>query len=370
MSADGTSLPSFQDFVLATKAHKITPSTEILNDAAKRSYFLARMLKGRGNDEVVQTGSKIIDHIQLTKMNNAGFYRPNQNLQPRGVDTLTAVTCPWRFHQGNYAWTEQQVKLQLAAGGSVVDIYTKLKTSWEQAAELDIWDTMEAALWNTPSVNDMEADGGLLPYSIPTFITSDGLAPAGFTTVSSIDPSVTPNWRNQTDTFSWAGRGTNDAMYQSFDRMWRNLRWKKIKGLTDKTGAQSTDWDKVVIATTMEGLNGYIGQNRAANDRLRNNPKRNEDGGFLAYGDDPTFNNIAIEDVEQLGNVTTAGQPPFYWANMEFLFPVYHGDTYMEEVGPIRGSINQPFSWAVYKNTYLNLFCRSRKRQGMIQTSA
>ena len=80
--------------MLATRAHKITPTTEILNEAAKRTYLLARMLKGRGNDEVVQTGSKIIDQIQLKKMANAGFYRPNQNLQPRGVDTLTPDRVP------------------------------------------------------------------------------------------------------------------------------------------------------------------------------------------------------------------------------------------------------------------------------------
>src|SRR5690606_4410635 len=100
--ADGTPLVSFEDFVLATKAHKITPTTEILNECARRTYLLQLMLKGRGNEEVVQTGSKIIDQIQLRKMQNAGFYKPNENLQPRGVDTLTQVTAPWRFHQGNY----------------------------------------------------------------------------------------------------------------------------------------------------------------------------------------------------------------------------------------------------------------------------
>jgi hypothetical protein len=369
VSADGTPLPSFADFVLATKAHKITPTTDILNESAKRSYFLARMLKGRGNDEVVQTGSKIIDQIQLRKMNNAGFYRPNQNLQPRGVDTLATISCPWRFHQSNYGWAEQQIVLQLAAGGNPADVYTRLKTSWEQACFLDAWDTMEEALWNTPDSAEMEADGGLLPYSIPAFVTSDGLAPSGFSTVSGQDPSTEVNWRNQTDTFVWANRATNDVMYQAFDRMWRKMRWKSIKGMNSQTGSPSTNWDKVVIATTTEGLNGYIGVNRSANDRLRQDNRRGNDAGFMAYGDDPTFNNVPLEDVEQLDATTTAGVPPFFWLNFDYLFPVYHGDKYMEEVGPIRGSINQPFSFAVYKQTYMNLFCRSRKRLGKIQTT-
>lgn len=363
MSADGTSLPDFVDFVTATKAHKITPTTEILNECAKKTYLLALMLKGRGNDEVVQSGSKIIDQIQLRKMNNAGFYRPNQNLQPRGVDTLTQVECPWRFHQGNYGWTDEQVRLNMAAGGSAVDVYTRLKNSWEQACVVDIWETMEEALWNTPDNAEMEAAGGLLPYSIPTFITNDGLAPSGFTTVSGANPTTLTRWRNQFETLSWAGRATNDALYVAFDKMWRKLRWKKIRGFNKETGSPGTDFDKVKIVTNSEGINGYLALNRNANDRLR----RPNDAG---YGDDPTFNNIEITEVERLDETATAGQPPFYWLNLEYLFPVYHSDEFMKEMDPIRGSVNQPFSWAVYKRSFMNLFCRSRARQGKIFTSA
>jgi hypothetical protein len=372
MSLDGTSLPEFADFVLATKAHKITPTTEILNECAKRSYFLALMLKGRGEDEVVQSGSKIIDQIQLKKMANAGFYRPNQNLNPRGVDTLTQVEAPWRFHQGNYGWTNEQVRLQLAAGGNPVDVYTRLKSAWEQACQLDIWDSMESALWATPDTNEMEASGGLNPYSIPTFLTSDGLAPAGFTTVSQINPTTETRWRNQTGTFSWAGRATERRALHDFDAMWRKLRWKRISGFNSKVGSPGTDFDRVKIVTNQEGVNGYLALNRSANDRLRAPSRGRTDAGWGT--DDASFNNIEIIDVEELdsGNsaTVTAGQPPFYWLHLDYLFPVYHATTFMEEVGPLRGSTNQPFSWAVYKNTYYNLFCRSRRRQGMVAPTA
>lgn len=372
MSLDGTALPDFADFVLATKAHKITPTTEILNECAKRTYFVALMLKGRGNDEIVQTGSKIIDQIQLKKMANAGFYRPNQNLQPRGVDTLTQIQAPWRFHQGNYGWTNEQVRLQLAAGGNPADIYTRLKTSWEQACHLDIWDSMESALWSTPDNAEMEAEGGLVPYSIPAFLTDDGLAPAGFTTVSGVNPTSESRWRNQFETLSWAARATDDALYVAFDKMWRKLRWKRIAGFNSQVGSPGTNFEKVKIVTNQEGVNGYLALNRAANDRLRAAPRGRMDAGWGT--DDATFNNIEIIDVEELdaGNsaTVTAGQPPFYWLHLDYLFPVYHSETFMEEVGPIRGSVNQPFSWAVYKNTYYNLFCRSRRRQGKVFTSA
>lgn len=365
----GTPLVSFQDFVLATKSHKITPTNEILNDAARRTYLLQMMLKGRGNDEVVQTGKNIIDQIQLSKHNSAGTYHPNESLQPRGMDTLTQVEAPWRFHQSNYAWTDHQVLLQLGnagIGGQVSDVYTKLKDTWEQGAFLDAWDSMEERLWATPDNSAMEAAAGKEPHSIRCFVTDDGLAPSGFTTVLGVNPTNQARWRNQVGTFDWSDRELNDAMYKAFDTMWRKLRWKKIRGFNNKAGSPSTDFEKVVIVTNGEGRDGYQAANRASNDRLRGTGSRNDAG----WGDTPKFNNIDIEDVEVLDEQETAGRPPFFWLNLEYLFPVYHGSRYMEEVGPIRGSINQPWSWAVYKDTWYNLFCRSRRRQGKINTTA
>ena len=66
---------------------------------------------------------------------------------------------------------------------------------------------------------------------------------------------------------------------------------------------------------------------------------------------------------------TSAGTPSFCWINLEFLFPVFHAEKYMAEDGPIRGSVNQPFSWAVLQHRIYNLFCRSRRRQGKIYTT-
>lgn len=366
MSLNGTALPDFADFMLATKPHKISPTTEILNDAARKCYLLARMLKGRGNHEVVQSGQYIMDHVQLKKQNNGGFYRPNQNLQPKGVDTLSEVRTFWRFYQNNYGWTEEQVTLALAkagAGGNAADVFTNLRTSWDQNCYTTSWDEMEEALWANPDAASMEAEGGEVPYSIKALVTNDGLAPAGFTTVCGQNPATLPNWRNQNETFDWSDRALNDAMYSAFDKMWRKLRWKRIPGFNAQAGSPATDWSKVIIVTNSEGVNGYLALNRAANDRLR---KPNDAG----YGDDATFNNIEIVDLEDDVVNFTAGAPEFFWLHLDYVFPVYHSEKYFQEVGPIRGSINQPFSHAIFKNTYYNLMLRSRKRLGKIWTTA
>lgn len=358
MSADGTSLLNFTDFVTATKPKKITPTTDILNDTAKNYYLLGDMLKGRGDEEIVQNGQKIIDMVRLSKHNAAGFYRPNQNLQPRGMDVLTTLTANWRFHQGNYAWTKEQVKLN---SGNAMDNWVRLLTAWRQAASQDAWDSLEDNLMATPSNDDMEADNGLRPYSILTFITEDGLAPAGFTTVMGVNPSTQANWRNQVVNYDATQLAT--SLYPAFDEMWQDLNWQGPSSVQE--WFTSTEWRKFKILTSKRGVLNYIDLNRASNDRLT---PMNDPG---TYNANPTYNSIPLKRIPTLDERydDQSLNPRYLWLDSRFLFPVFHSDVYMEEGDPIPGGINQPFSYAVYTNTYLNLFCRSRKRQGIIVPS-
>jgi hypothetical protein len=361
MSADGTSLPEFQDFVLATKPHKITPTGEILNDTAKNYYLIGDMLKGRGDEEVIQNGESIIDMVRLTTHNAAGFYKPNQNLQPRGMDVLTKLRAPWRFHQGNYAWTKEQVSLN---GGGSMDNWVRLASAWRQATRQDIWDSLEAAILAVPSNSEMEADGGTRPYSLMTFLTANGLAPSGFTTVMGVNPTTQANWRNQTEGYSKAALATQ--LYPSFDRMWHKLNWNGPA--SKEEWFSSTEWRKFKILSTLEGVVQYLDLNRANNDRLT---PVNDPGTFAA---NPTYNGIPIKRVPELETTLTAmgitAAAPYLWLDSRYIFPIFHSARYMEEGDPIAGGVNQPFSFAVYTNTYLNLFCRSRKRQGWIAGAA
>jgi hypothetical protein len=360
MSADGTSLVDFKDFVLATKPHKITPTSEVLNDTAKNYYLLGDMLKGRGDEEVVQNGSEIIDMVRLSTHNAAGFYKPNQNLQPRGMDILTKIKAPWRFHQGNYAWTKEQVTLN---GGGSMDNWVRLLTAWRQACHQDIWDSLENNLYAVPDNAEMEADGGTRPYSLMCFITDDGLAPAGFTTIQGVNPSTQANFRNQTESYSAAALAT--TIYPSFDRMWHKLNWNGPA--SKEEWFTSTEWRKFKILTTLNGIVQYLDTNRSNNDRLS---PSNDPGTYAA---NPTYNGIPLKRIPAFEDYCTAAgvtQPPYDWIDARFVFPVFHSDVYMDEGDPIAGGVNQPFSYATYTNTYLNLFCRSRKRLGRIKGTA
>lgn len=358
---DGTPLLNFADFVVATKPKKITPTTDILNDTAKNYYLLGDMLRGRGEEEVIQDGQKIIDMVRLTTHNAAGFYRPNQNLQPHGMDVLTKLECNWRFHQGNFAWTDEQVDLN---SGNSMDNWVRLLTAWRQAYTQDIWDDLENHLFAVPSNADMEAENGMSIYSLPTFITPDGMAPSGFTTIMGVNPSTNANWRNQTESYT-DGTKLATTLYPAFDRMWHKLNWQGPSSREE--WFTNTNFRKFKILTTLDGVVNYLNLNRANNDRL---VPMNDPGTFAA---NPTYNGIPIRRVPAFEDFCAAQSitiPPYMWVDCRFIFPVFHKNRYMEETDPIRGNVNTPFSWAVYKRTYVNLFCRSRKRHGWIKGEA
>lgn len=351
MSEDGTALTSFTDFVTATKPKKITPTTEILNDTARNYYLLGDMLKGRGDEEVVQNGQYIQDMVRLSKHNAAGFYKPNQNLQPRGMNILTTLKCYWRFHQGNYAWTDEQVDLN---GGNALDNWVRLITAWRQACQQDIWDSLEASLLADPDSTTEAADGESI-LSILAFITDDGLAPSGFTTVMGVNPATEANWRNQVETYTAATYAT--TINPAFDRMWFKLNWESPS--SSQEWFTNTEWRKFKIITDLNGITKYLDNNRNSNDRLT---PMNDPG---TYTSNPTYANIPLKRINTLDEKSWSNSK-YLWIDGRFIFPVFHTTRYMEELDPIRGSILQPFSWAVYTRTYLNLFCRSRKRQGII----
>jgi hypothetical protein len=126
----------------------------------------------------------------------------------------------------------------------------------------------------------------------------------------------------------------------------------------------------VKIVTNQEGVNGYLALNRSATTGSARRRARTDAG----WGtDDASFNNIEIIDVEELDAATRRPSPPVSrrsTGSPGLPLPGVPRDTFMEEVGPAARLDNQPFSWAVYKNTYYNLFCRSRRRQGMVAPTA
>lgn len=356
------SLSQFNDFVLATGAKVATSPDRIVNDATLNTYMLARMLKGRGAAQSVQSGAKIIDRVMLTDSGTAEFFSPNDDLDIQNVDNLVPIEIEWRFVADHFAYTEQEVTFN---SGDPQTYYKNLLKGKRQATATSMFNKMEAALWSQPSNSGMESDSGKLPYSIPAFITHNANgSPTGFSTVETLSAANNAGWRNQRETYDPSNLSDpQTGIMHAMDRMWH-----KVKFVSPRTQAEYFESDmlqKMVIATNLDGVTILQQITRSNNDRAMVNGNLRDNNGL-------TYAGIPIEYVATLdtalvndGAVIPSGQPWFYYINLSFLYPIFHSDKYMLEKEPMQHP-RQPFSYVVWSRTYYNLFCLSRRRQGII----
>lgn len=348
------SITAFNNFVLSTGNKLRTSPDEIVNDAVKNTYLISRMLKGAGNADAVQSGLKIIDRIMLTDAGTALFYNPNEDLNIQNVDTLRSVEVSWRFMANHFAYTEQEVNLN---SGDAQTYYKNLLKVKRQQTVTDTFNFTEDALWATPSNANMEAATGTTPYSIRAFITEDGLAPAGFTTVMGLNPTTETRWRNQVEAYDPTDLLNPDTgLVNAFDTLFMKCRFK-----APRPGEYFEDdsFQKMMIATNRDGRAIYLRLTRDSNDRLVGNDLGAQQTG-LAYAGLPIEYIAALDDVSY-----ATGSPRFFFINLAYLKPIWHSQEYMKEKEPMHHP-RQPFSWVVWTSTYYNLFCSSRRRQGII----
>lgn len=356
------SLESFNAFVLATGAKVLTDPDQIINDATKNTYMLSRMLKGRDAAMSVQSGQKIIERIMLTDSGTARYYLPNEDLDIQNVDNLTALEIDWRFIAAEYAYTQQEVTLN---SGDPQTYYKNLLKSKRQACATSMYNVMEEALWGAPNNAQMEVSSGRTPYSIPAFVTSDGLAPSGFTTIETLSPATNTGWRNQTETYDPNNPAdTTSGLVRAMDRMWHKVRF--ISPRTQNEYFESDRLQKMVIATNLDGITLIQTLTRDANDRLQPANNLGWVAGNVAYAGLPVEYISELNDaLINSGSTIDADEPWFFYLNLNYLFPIFHTERYMMEEEPLRHP-RQPFSYVVWKQTYYNIFCSSRRRQGLI----
>jgi hypothetical protein len=196
------------------------------------------------------------------------------------------------------------------------------------------------------------------PYSIPTFIAENGQQPSGWTTtILQADPTQLVYWRNQLSNYAAAAIDT--TLIPAFDDVWAQCKFEAPE--TREQYFRETRYDKQKIVANRDGWRTFVRLTRNSNDR--NFPAN--DPGWVT--DAPCYGSIPVKWVEALDSFGYAiGQPRFFFVNTEYLFPVWHAERYMIELDPIPGGPTQPFSWVAYKDTWYNVFCRSRYRQGIV----
>jgi hypothetical protein len=308
--------------------------------------------------------------------------------------------------------------------------YKNLKRIKEQDLWTEMLNGFENDLWATPNAALMEDASGTDPYSLPTHITEidffpasvgewRGRLPIGFSTLMGQSPDVVPEWSNQVVLYdkNRALTALNDApatvvtsanaihangassanrevhsLFRAFDDMFLRCGYQAPD--TQQEYFTQQDLNQQLIITSRAGQNDYRAALRAANDRLVSAQD-------AAYGS-PSYSGIPVRYASNLdtaaiyprqasgaavadtltarngiaqsacdnsgtefGTDTVDKGARYYWVPAQFFRPVIHARRYMKVHKPLN-SKEQPFDWAQNVDCWWNLFCRSRRRCGII----
>lgn len=356
----GASLSSFTDFFThATGPAYLTDAGSIINDAQLRNYEAFDLLSRAKKD--IQGGSQIKDAIMFTDPGTAATYKPGDQATVSNVPGLSTITVPWRFVRGYATWNEKEIMLNESGGGDVFDQYKRLKDFKWQQAYTSVVNKLERLYFATPSNADMEAAAGQEPYSLRTTVTSDGLAPAGFTTVQGINPTTESKWRNQTASYTAASWLDPDVgIIGGFDTVSQLVKFKAPAISVDGASFTASDLAKCVVLTNREGRAKYMKALRAANDFTRVGP---QDPSYSS----PVFDGVKVVAAEVLDDLSvfTAGSPGYYFFNLNMVKMVVHGSKWMEKGTPMVFP-DKPDTTVCWIDCWVNIINQSRQRHALL----
>ena len=387
----GTALANFNDFMAATGPRYLSSAEDVINEAVKNTYVLSRFLKGRGTDKVIQGGKTINDVVLMDESSTYNHYQPNDTFSWQNPQVVDTLEIDWKFSVDHMSWTDQEIELNVGEGLSrdaQKVVYKKLKRIKEMRLWTSMLNGMEDDLWKAPNEAGMETNTGKLPYSIPTFIQErDGALPDGFsgTDLQGLGVVATgSNYYNQVSTYDandpdgiiGGGTGSSDSLIAAFDEMF--LKCQFIPPATKQEYFENDNLSRQMIFASRAGVNQYKRALRASNDSL-------------ISAQDPAYNNPQYSgiDVIYIGALDTAAIYPntsgaaatfhaedsataeftgsrYFWINANYMTPIYHARRYFEKHDPMRHP-NQPFTSVQPVDCWWNLFCNSRKRQGIVR---
>lgn len=384
----GSALSTFTDFIASTGPSYLTSADMLINEVQKNSYIMRRFLKGADKSFVLQGGATIKDALILDENSTFQQYQPNDVFSWSNPQVTTTMTVNWRFSVDHMSWTDQEIELNTGGGASneaLRGIYKRLK----KEKEMRMWTSMingwEDLLWRLPKSSEMEAAGGLYPYSIPALINekSNGLfdySGDAFTTVHDINPSTKTRWKPQTQTFTGGTDYINAATPRSnimgaFDQMFYKVKFEAPP--TKQEYFENPKLNAQYIACSRKGLNAYQQLLRSSQDRFTGIANY-QDPAYLT----PQYGGIDLQYVAALdtaalygsagttyyaeddtASAATAG-PRYYWINGQYLAPVFHTSRYMVSKPPMVHP-NQPFTTVAVTDCWWNLVARSRQRHGI-----
>jgi hypothetical protein len=264
-------------------------------------------------------------------------------------------------------WTEAEILLNGGSSNLTSQAqfhqFKRLARTKELGAMTSLMNKCENLAWAVPANATMEVTAGQEPYSLPTFITSDGAAPSGFTTIMGQNPTTEANWNNKFATYDAADLyDEDDGIIGTMDDMWLQLDYRQPPRA--KEYFENPSMRRQIIWTNRDGRKRYVRALRASNDSL----PQQQDPAYNA----PTYNGIPVTYAKVLDTallnssaVFADGSPPYYWADMNYVKTIWHSEKFMQASEPMKIA-DKPDTVVRWWDSYCNVFCRSRARLGMM----
>ena len=399
-----SALSTFNDFVETTGPAYLTSAESVVNEAGKNNYLLRRFIRGKSTEELIQGGSTIKDTIMFDEDSTFQYYQPNETFTWQNPQVLTSWEINWRFSVDHMSYTDQEIELSISSGMTKAarhHMYKKLKRTKEQRMWTSVFNGMENALFAVPEVADQETNTGLKPYSIPAFLNENtnglfysGAAPTGktaWTTVEGLNPTTYSKWVPQQGTYGSVDPTDTGAtaattnLFMAMDKMFLDVQF--VPPPTAQEYFENPTLNAMFVACSKAGQRVYQNMLRVAQDTFVSTSRQDPSymspkisGMDLVYTpaldtaalyQATTSTNPYVAEIDGGGGGATVAEdtgPRFYFINANYIKPVFHTSRYMYKHSPMRHP-NQPFTTIVPVDTWCNLVCRSRQRQGILSPS-
>lgn len=374
----GTALSLFNDLNAASPAAFLKSRGDVLNEAQKSTYMLARILKGRDVREAFSAGPKIKSAMMFDEKSTAQFYQPNEPMEWQNPQVIDTIEINHRFLVDHKAWNAQELEYAAGLGEEAMNRYIlDLKRTKDQRVWTSILNKVDSHLWAVPDNEQaqMETASGKKPYSIPALLSEDTTAyhPTGWTTIHTKDPDTESKWRNPVRTYDYDdpddSAGDGQGLERAFDNMQADLLFE-LPG-TREEYFERPSLNRQLICTSLTGLNIYRDLLRNRNDRTYSRT-----GLGLPGVDWSGIDIVRIKDLEdnllyddgtktELTASTDFDGARFWWLNFNFIKMEFHPNRWFH-MHAIREPEEQMDGFVQPISLWYNLFITSRRRGGGI----
>lgn len=369
----------FADLFNSTRAAIATPTNFIANLAQKTNYPFFRLLRGKKPFQLAKGGSSIVDEIQISDTQQAGYFNPADPASVLFVNATRTVSVPWAFGRSYEPWTDAEYNTHTGGGDKAqVKDYIKLLRQKSLTGHINY---LDSSLFARPSSATMESATPTTraAYSIPALISEDKTRyrpPStawSVSTIHGIDVTV-DNFRNKVENYTPSLiLDPAVGLIRAMDRMRIALYFNGIPAEAGDSMQKASPSD-LLIFTNKDGYVTLQTACRQFNDRL-------------AKVEDPSVGEIGFDgiplihcpqlDTELLDQSTGAsaaytsqaypdGYPRFFWVNNTTLAPVFLKNNIMSPKPVFQGAWNVPDVNVIWTFSTWNLMTNNRNRNGIV----